>query len=179
MTHTSKLLALLTVVLVLPSDACNDPLRVSIPTIVPPGPLGDSAALGTLRAGAIGNFSIAYSGDHPDGSGGTGEGVIMVRYMGMVDVAKITVPFNEDVPESAYTHFKPANYIDELTAQKWRKLGIAPSPVCSDEIFIRRAYIDAIGSLPKPEEVLAFLAFGGLEGEILKRFVNDLEIGVE
>jgi len=77
MTHTSKLLALLTVVLVLPSDACNDPLRVSIPTIVPPGPLGDSAALGTLRAGAIGNFSIAYSGDHPDGSGGTGEGVIM------------------------------------------------------------------------------------------------------
>jgi hypothetical protein len=30
-----------------------------------------------LRAGAIGDFSIAYSGDHPDGSGGTGEGVIM------------------------------------------------------------------------------------------------------
>ena len=77
MTHTSKLFALLAVALVLPSDACNDPLRVSIPTIVPPGSLGDSAALGTLRAGAIGNFSIAYSGDHPDGSGGTGEGVIM------------------------------------------------------------------------------------------------------
>src|SRR2546421_660462 len=77
MTHTSKLLALLAVALVLPSNACNDPLRVSMPTIVPPGPLGDSAALGTLSAGAIGNFSSAYSGDHPDGSGGTGEGVIM------------------------------------------------------------------------------------------------------
>ncbi len=77
MKHTSKLLALLAVALVLPSDACNDPLRVSIPTIVPPGSLSDSAALGTLRAGAIGNFSIAFSGDHPDGSGGTGEGVIM------------------------------------------------------------------------------------------------------
>jgi hypothetical protein len=77
MKHTSKLLALLAVVLVLPSDACNDPLKVSIPTIVPPGSLSDSAALGTLRAGAIGDFSIAFSGDHPDGSGGTGEGVIM------------------------------------------------------------------------------------------------------
>src|SRR5690349_16307868 len=77
MTHTSKLLALLAVALVLPSGACNDPLRVSIPTIVPPGSLSDSAALGTLRAGAIGNFSIAFTGDHPDGSGGTGEGVIM------------------------------------------------------------------------------------------------------
>src|SRR2546428_183013 len=77
MKHTSKLLALLAVALVLPSGACNDPLKVSIPTIVPPGSLTDSAALGTLRAGAIGDFSIAFSGDHPDGSGGTGEGVIM------------------------------------------------------------------------------------------------------
>jgi hypothetical protein len=77
MKHTSKLLALVAVALVLPNGACNDPLRVSIPTIVPPGSLSDTAALGTLRAGAIGDFSIAFSGDHPDGSGGTGEGVIM------------------------------------------------------------------------------------------------------
>src|SRR5437588_5898264 len=77
MKHTSKLLVLLAVASVLPSGACNDPLRVSIPAIVPPGSLSDTAALGTLRAGAIGNFSIAFSGDHPDGSGGTGEGVIM------------------------------------------------------------------------------------------------------
>ena len=77
MKHTSKLLALLVVALLLPNGGCNDPLRVSIPTIVPPGSLTDSAALGTLRAGAIGDFSIAFSGDHPDGSGGTGEGVIM------------------------------------------------------------------------------------------------------
>jgi hypothetical protein len=77
MKHTSKLLVLLVVALVLPNGACNDPLRVSIPTIVPPGSLSDTAALGTLRAGAIGDFSIAFSGDHPDGSGGTGEGVIM------------------------------------------------------------------------------------------------------
>lgn len=77
MKHTTKLLALLAVALVLPSGACNDPLKVSIPTIVPPGSLTDAEALGTLRAGAIGNFSIAFSGDHPDGSGGTGEGVIM------------------------------------------------------------------------------------------------------
>ncbi len=77
MKHTYKLLALLAVALVLPNGACNDPLKVSIPTIVPPGSLSDSAALSTLRAGAIGDFSIAFSGDHPDGSGGTGEGVIM------------------------------------------------------------------------------------------------------
>src|SRR2546430_9751756 len=55
---------------------CNDPLHVTIPDIVQPGQLGDSAALATVRAGVLGDFSIAYTGDHPDGSGGT-EGVIM------------------------------------------------------------------------------------------------------
>src|SRR5207249_11970720 len=77
MKHTAKLLALAAVVLLAVFAGCNDPLRVSIPDIVPPASLADSAALGTLRAGAIGDFSIAFSGDHPDGSGGSGEGVIM------------------------------------------------------------------------------------------------------
>src|SRR5216110_3747396 len=77
MKHTATLLALLGVALVTAQAGCNDPLRVHISDIVPPGSLTDTAALATLRAGAIGDFSIAYSGDHPDGSGGTGEGVIM------------------------------------------------------------------------------------------------------
>src|SRR2546430_16033190 len=77
MKHTAKLFALLVVTLVTAQGGCNDPLRVHISDIVPPGSLTDTAALATLRAGAIGDFSIAYSGDHPDGSGGTGEGGIM------------------------------------------------------------------------------------------------------
>jgi len=87
----------------------------------------------------------------------TGEGAIMVRYMGLVDVAKITVPFNRDVPASAYADFKPRNYVDELMLKKWKKLGMAPSPRSPDAVFIRRACLDAIGSLPTPEEVTAFL----------------------
>src|SRR5690349_4333090 len=77
MKNTTKLLALVGVALVAPQGGCNDPLRVSIPDIVQPGQLSDSAALATVRAGALGDFDIAYTGDHPDGSGGTGEGVIM------------------------------------------------------------------------------------------------------
>lgn len=88
----------------------------------------------------------------------TGEGAIMVRYMGLVDVAKISVPFNKDVPASAYAGFKPRNYVDEHMLKKWKKLGIAPSPRSTDEVFIRRAMLDAIGTLPSPEEVTEFLA---------------------
>jgi len=93
----------------------------------------------------------------------TGEGAVMVRYMGLVDVAKISVPFNKNVPASAYAEFKPKNYVDELMLKKWKKLGIAPSPRSSDEVFIRRAMLDAIGTLPTPEEITSFLADGAAD----------------
>jgi len=88
----------------------------------------------------------------------TGEGAIMVRYMGLVDVAKISVPYNRGIPESAYAGFKAKNAVDEHMLTKWHKLGIAPSAGCSDEEFIRRAFLDAIGTLPKADEVREFLA---------------------
>jgi hypothetical protein len=77
----------------------------------------------------------------------------MVRYMGQVDVARVAVPFSRGLPPEATRSFKPKNFIDELVAAKWHKLGIAPSPLCSDEEFLRRASIDAIGTLPTPDEV--------------------------
>ncbi len=90
--------------------------------------------------------------------GHTGEGAVMVRYMGEVDVARVGVPYSRGLPASAYAHFQPKNFVDELVTAKWKKLGIAPSALCPDEEFLRRASLDAIGTLPTPEEVLAFLA---------------------
>ena len=90
--------------------------------------------------------------------GHTGEGAVMVRYMGQVDVARVAVPFSHGLPAEAYAHFQPKNFIDPLVAEKWHKLGIAPSAVCTDEEFLRRASLDAIGTLPTPAEVKAFLA---------------------
>ena len=86
-----------------------------------------------------------------------GEGAIMVRYAGLVDVARLTIPFSRGLPDAAYAHFKPKNYVDDLVLQKWKKLGVAPSPLCTDEEFIRRAFLDALGTLPTPDEVRQFL----------------------
>ncbi len=93
----------------------------------------------------------------------TGEGAVMVRYMGQVDVAKICIPFGPRLAESAYAGFHPRGFIDELAMKKWRKLGLAPSAVCGDEEFIRRASIDAIGTLPTPDEVRGFLADSSID----------------
>ena len=55
MTNTSKLIALVGLASLAPFASCNDPLKVTIPDIVQPGQLGDSASLATVKAGALGD----------------------------------------------------------------------------------------------------------------------------
>jgi hypothetical protein len=49
------------------------------------------------------------------------------------------------------------NYVDQLVNAKLKKLRITPSELCDDATFVRRAYIDITGTLPKPEEVHDFV----------------------
>jgi hypothetical protein len=51
---------------------------------------------------------------------------------------------------------KPANRIDEITFAKLKALGIQPV-LCSDAVFVRRAYLDLTGKLPTAEEAKAFI----------------------
>lgn len=54
---------------------------------------------------------------------------------------------------------KPAaTKVDEFIDAKLNKLGIQPSPVCSDAEFLRRVSIDLTGTLPTPREIERFLA---------------------
>src|SRR5207253_8179395 len=48
-------------------------------------------------------------------------------------------------------------FIDELALKKWKDLHITPAPQVTDPEFIRRAYLDAIGTLPRADEVTPFL----------------------
>ena len=56
-------------------------LDVQNPDIVPGGNLNDPGALPTIRAGAIGDFEIAYEGSGAQGSGGTTEGQALISGM--------------------------------------------------------------------------------------------------
>lgn len=53
--------------------------------------------------------------------------------------------------------FVSTNRIDALVLATLKERGIKPANPCSDEVFVRRVYLDVIGTMPKPTEVLEFL----------------------
>jgi len=53
--------------------------------------------------------------------------------------------------------FVANNRIDTLVKKTFRSNRIEPANLCSDAVFIRRIYLDAIGTLPEPQDVRDFL----------------------
>jgi len=53
--------------------------------------------------------------------------------------------------------FLPRNAVDKAVLAALKKHKIEPAPPCSDAVFVRRVFLDVIGTLPKPEEVTDFL----------------------
>jgi hypothetical protein len=88
-------------------------------------------------------------------STGRGEAAVVVRFAGQTAVSRFTTPFSDKVKPAAFT---AANYIDTLVARKWAELGLAPSGMCDDATFLRRASLDIIGTPPTLEEQKAFSA---------------------
>jgi hypothetical protein len=85
---------------------------------------------------------------------GKGQATVMVRFEGVAEISTFVVPYADSIPLAGW---KSNNLIDELAADKFRELGIEPSPLCDDATFVRRAFFDAIGTLPPINVVLAFL----------------------
>ncbi len=85
---------------------------------------------------------------------GKGQGALMVRFAGHAQVATLVVPFSD---QANLANWQSQNYVDEHAAVKFRELGLSPSGLCDDATFLRRVYLDAIGTLPSLDEAKVFL----------------------
>ena len=89
---------------------------------------------------------------------GSGEAAVLVWFGSKVALARMTVPYPNDVPADVFQNAARRNFIDELNLQQLETLRLPPSPPCDDLTFLRRSTLDTIGRLPTLAEREEFLA---------------------
>jgi hypothetical protein len=89
-------------------------------------------------------------------STGSGDTHVIVTY----DNGLAAIPILRSVTQAniASIPLSSRHPIDQMVERKLSKLGIVPSELCTDAEFLRRLSIDLTGTLPAPEEIVAFLA---------------------
>lgn len=85
----------------------------------------------------------------------SGEAAIMARYQGQVAVFRATVPLGVKIPEYKFEY---KTVVDRHTHKQWQELGIVPSDLAADDVFVRRVYLGITGTLPTLEQYRDFLA---------------------
>jgi hypothetical protein len=89
-------------------------------------------------------------------AGERGEAFVMARFATFTVGAQVLV-----LPKGlqfTWPQVPENNYIDTLVNAKLKKLRMAPSDLCTDEAFLRRAYLDVIGLMPTAEEYTRFMS---------------------
>jgi len=85
----------------------------------------------------------------------TGEAVVLVRYLEKITGVRLTYVKRD--PQFAFAGPQPANFVDEQIFAKQKLLQLQPADDAGDAAFVRRVYLDLIGTLPTGDEAREFL----------------------
>jgi hypothetical protein len=104
-----------------------------------------------------------------------GETAIRASFQTEVGVTIVTVPFTETIPPQKFQ--SKNNAVDIQVLNKLQALRIEPSELTTDEEFIRRVFLDTIGTLPTPQEVRSFLQdqSGDKRNKLIESLLNRSE----
>ncbi|MEQ1826099.1 MAG: DUF1553 domain-containing protein [Pirellula sp.] len=107
-----------------------------------------------------------------------GDVAVMATYLGQVDVFRALVP-SERVKSAKESpaDFVEGNFIDGQINSKLRLLNLQPSQIADDASFMRRVYLDIIGTLPTSNEARQFLCdvSAGRRGDLVERLLKRAE----
>lgn len=77
-------------------------------------------------------------------------GWLLLASLSVAEARSAVAPFEQK------GDFVAVNPIDEILLKVWESAGQPPAHLCSDEVYLRRVYLDLIGTLPTVAEVRAF-----------------------
>ncbi len=86
----------------------------------------------------------------------TGEVAILCRYLSIIECARLT--YLEPQPSFVWPNPPVHNDVDRHVFAKLKELNLLPSDLCTNQEFVRRAYLDLCAILPTPDECRVFLA---------------------
>jgi hypothetical protein len=101
-----------------------------------------------------------------------GEAPVTVWYQSHVTFARLRIPFPWKLEDAIFQKAPRHNYIDDAVLKHLQVLHVPRSPPAPDAEFMRRAYLDAAGILPRTEEVERFLKDPSPEKR--NRLIDDL-----
>ena len=137
----------------------DDRFRVTATAHFVDGTTRDVTALAAFEFTALGVARVTPGGEVVREQ--FGETVLLVRYLGQLAPVRVVFLPNRPVPESVA---EPANNaIDRLVLARLRELRLKPADLAADHVFLRRAYLDALGVLPTVDETREFLADARLD----------------
>ncbi|HND54677.1 MAG TPA: DUF1549 domain-containing protein, partial [Pirellulaceae bacterium] len=119
----------------------------------------DGSRRDVTRLGCFAVNNELHAGVTDDGvvtGGDFGETAVVARFERKF--AAVDVIVLKESPAFVATPVPDDHIIDKLVVRKLNDLRIAPSPLTSDERFLRRVSLDLIGLQPTPAEVRAFVA---------------------
>ena len=85
-----------------------------------------------------------------------GEAAILCRYLSTIECARLA--YLEPQPGFVWSDPPAHNDVDRHVFAKLKMLNLLPSDLCTDQEFVRRAFLDLCGILPAPDECRAFFA---------------------
>ena len=148
--------ALVGLVVTPPGRILDDPAREQ--QLVVRARFADGSSRDVTRLARYGTTDAAVAGVDDEGrvvKKARGEATILVSFEHLV--ATVRLIFREPVPGLVWVDPPENNFIDGHVFAKLKLLRIPPSELSDDAQFCRRVYLDVIGLIPTPEEVVSFL----------------------
>ena len=132
-----------------PDNTTNNPARTAATPVHPAAYLG--SAPGAKQAPVPSGGQKGSGGQSSASSVDKASPSLPTQAVGAAGSNGPVLPFESEGPLTS------EHPIDKIVFGKLKQLGIPPARLCSDEVFLRRVYLDLIGTLPTAEEARQFL----------------------